>query len=368
MQRYSAILGNLKNTCARFCGSYKENPSSIEMLKLNYYTKSFRRISVVVLSIMALPIWASDVFSLWDMKELSKVPKSESAEPYIAASKKIRWTEGSNPSQRPQGVQAVWLHGPTYRGKATKIFAWMGVPKAANKQAKVPGMVLVHGGGGTAFAQWVAMWNRRGYAAIAIDTSGRAPAQEAYNGHPYAGPRYCGDFAGALKAPRDQWTYHAVAAVILAHSYLRSLKGVDPKRTGLTGISWGGYLTCISAAIDTRFKLAIPVYGCGFLGENSSWVDRLNAVGPEKRKEWLRLWDPSHYIGKIKMPVLWVAFTNDTAYPMDSLQKSYRLLQSKLSLCVLTRFGHSHRCGWSRPEIAAFADSFFVQQKILPCR
>jgi xylose isomerase len=33
MRKYSAILGNLGNTCDRFCGSYKENPSSLEMLK-----------------------------------------------------------------------------------------------------------------------------------------------------------------------------------------------------------------------------------------------------------------------------------------------------------------------------------------------
>jgi xylose isomerase len=33
MRNYSAILGNLGNTCDRFCSSYKENPSSIEMLK-----------------------------------------------------------------------------------------------------------------------------------------------------------------------------------------------------------------------------------------------------------------------------------------------------------------------------------------------
>ena len=33
MRKYAAILGNLGNTCDRFCGSYKDNPSSIEMLK-----------------------------------------------------------------------------------------------------------------------------------------------------------------------------------------------------------------------------------------------------------------------------------------------------------------------------------------------
>lgn len=33
MKKYAAILGNLGNTCDRFCNSYKDNPSSIEMLK-----------------------------------------------------------------------------------------------------------------------------------------------------------------------------------------------------------------------------------------------------------------------------------------------------------------------------------------------
>jgi len=32
-QKYSVILGNLGNTCDRFCSSYKDNPTSLEMLK-----------------------------------------------------------------------------------------------------------------------------------------------------------------------------------------------------------------------------------------------------------------------------------------------------------------------------------------------
>ena len=235
----------------------------------------------------------SDPFLLWDIKELSKIPKSESAENVMTSppNVKVRWTEGASTTQakRPEGVRAVWLQGPEYRGKPTKIFAWVGVPKVA-KNAKVPGMVLVHGGGGTAFADWVAMWNSLGYAAIAIDTSGHTPTDAGFSGHEFAGPGNCGNFAGADEPAKDQWTYHAVSAVIIAHSYLRSLEGVDSNRTGLTGISWGGYLTSIAASVDSRFKFAIPVYGCGFLGENSAWVDRLNAVGLAKRDKWLSLW------------------------------------------------------------------------------
>ena len=37
----------------------------------------------------------------------------------------------------------------------------------------VPGVVLVHGGGGTAFSEWVTEWTNRGYAAISIAVEGQ---------------------------------------------------------------------------------------------------------------------------------------------------------------------------------------------------
>ena len=80
-------------------------------------------------------------------------------------------------------------------------------------------------------------------------------------------------FGAIDQVPENQWTYHSVANVILAHSLIRTFKEVDAKRTAVTGISWGGYLTCIIAGLDSRFKAAVPVYGCGFLHENSFWLN-----------------------------------------------------------------------------------------------
>jgi len=70
---------------------------------------------------------------------------------------------------------------------------------------------------------------------------------------------------------KNMWTYHAIADVILSHSLLLSLPKVDKNRTGVTGISWGGYLTCIVAGVDHRFKAATPTYGCGFLERKIIW-------------------------------------------------------------------------------------------------
>ncbi len=69
----------------------------------------------------------------------------------------------------------------------------------------------------------------------------------------------------------DQWQYHAVTAALNAHSLLAAHPAVDADRIGLTGISWGGYMTCVVAGVDPRYRFAVPVYGCGFLALNSAW-------------------------------------------------------------------------------------------------
>jgi len=53
---------------------------------------------------------------------------------------------------------------------------------AANTPAKppFPGVILIHGGGGTAFADWVHLWARRGYAALAMNLNGSRPPAPAF--------------------------------------------------------------------------------------------------------------------------------------------------------------------------------------------
>jgi hypothetical protein len=148
-----------------------------------------------------------------------------------------------------------------------------------------------------------------------------------------------------------------VADILLANSLLRSFPEIDANRIGITGISWGGYLTSIAASVDPRFRFAVPVYGCGFLGDNSAWLPAFAKLGPEKAHKWLDVWDPSVYLPRARIPFLWVAGTNDFAYPLDSLQKSYRLPKSSRTLAIRLRMPHGHSGPGERPEeIRAFAD------------
>ena len=267
------------------------------------------------------------------------------------------------------GVKAFFYQGLNYKGKPTRVFAYYGIPekKESAAEAKFPAMVLIHGGGGTAFDRWVKVWNSRGYAAIAMDLCGCVPVGTYGNWkrHEQGGPAgWDASFGQLNDAIEDQWTYQATSAAILAHSLIRSYPEIDADRIGVTGISWGGYLTCVVAGVDPRFKFAAPVYGCGFLGENSAWLPAFEKLGKEQAGLWLRQWDPSAYLPQAKMPILWVNGTNDFAYPMDSWKKSYLLPKGQRDLCLRVRMPHGHGPAGENPEeIHIFANSILRHEK-----
>ncbi|MBI1373257.1 MAG: prolyl oligopeptidase family serine peptidase [Phycisphaera sp.] len=298
----------------------------------------------------------------WDVKHLSEPPKFE-------------WVDGKSP------VRSLMYVGEPYNGKPTHVFAYYATPGTlagdTSKDHNLPAMVLVHGGGGTAFAEWAELWAKRGYAAIAMDLAGYRP-NEGQNPHqgknrtrlPDGGPDQ-GDnekFGSVDKAPGEQWPYHAVANVVLAHSLIRSFKEVDANRTGLTGISWGGYLTCITAGVDSRFKAAVPVYGCGFLHENSVWLPRFAQFTPEQRQRWVSLWDPSQYLPHVSMPIFFLDGTNDFAYPLDSSMKSVAAVPDSVpkTVRIQVKMPHGHQVGWAPQEIGLFIDSVLIGGDPLP--
>ncbi len=260
------------------------------------------------------------------------------------------------PEYDEDGVRALFYRGAPYRGRETRVFAFLGLPEAA-RSAPVPAMVLIHGGGGTAFSDWVRLWNARGYAALALNTNG-ATAGGTHGDRPphqWAGPLGWRGWEHIEETPRDQWVYHAVAAAIAGHSLLRSLAQVDETRIGVTGVSWGGVFSSILAGVDARLALAAPVYGCGFL-ENMSIFQNIKPEDKPVSERWIELWDPSLFLGNAALPMLWVNGTNDFAFPLDSHQRSYRMTSGSHNLSIGVGMSHSQEAGSRAPEIFAFAD------------
>lgn len=265
----------------------------------------------------------------------------------------------------PQGlIREVYYDGAPLADKPTRVFAYYAQPEG---KGPFPAMLLIHGGGGKAFSDWAQLWAKRGYAALAMDTAGCGPggARLADGGPDQSDEQKFREFTP--ENARDMWTYHAVAAALRGHALLMSRPEVDKERIGVTGISWGGYLTCIVAGIDDRLKVAVPVYGCGFLNDNSAWLRNglFSKQTPEIRQRWCELFDPSRYLPGVKCPMLWVNGTNDFAYPLDSYQKSYRVVTAPTTLSITIEMPHGHL--WDQtPIVEAFVDSVLKGGEPLP--
>ena len=175
--------------------------------------------------------------AIWDTERLFQVPPHRPA---------------GFPESEVPGLQALTYDGwPLPDGRPGRVFAYCGIPAGTPPAGGFPAVLLVHGGGGTAFARYAKQYLARGYAVLAPDLYGKRPlAPDGTERVPLAG------------GSDADWQLRSVADVISAHSLLRSLPNVNPEKTGLVGVSWGGVFGSIVSTLDDRFRLIVPVYGC----------------------------------------------------------------------------------------------------------
>ncbi|MCQ2380179.1 MAG: prolyl oligopeptidase family serine peptidase [Victivallaceae bacterium] len=226
------------------------------------------------------------------------------------------------------GVRGMFMKGPDFRGRETRVFAWYALPDGADEKHPVPGIVLVHGGLGTAYAPWVKKWTDRGFAAIAVDQFCAIPKTDGSYGnmkppkrHRYSGPVAEERFDHLDEPLADQWGYHSIAAVMLANTFLRNLPEVDETKVGITGISWGGYAAAIAAGVDPRYAFAMPVYGCG----GFDTLALSEEYAQERRDKFSRLWDANRFLVSAKVPMLWTVGTRDFAFDVLNWRRSTRI-------------------------------------------
>ncbi|WP_158973953.1 acetylxylan esterase [Cellulophaga sp. L1A9] len=277
----------------------------------------------------------------------------EQLDPKVFQAPKVYWE-----SSKDQGnIKALFYETLEYKGKPTRAFAYLGIPKS---EKPVPAMVLVHGGGGRAFYEWVKNWNDRGYAAIAMSLEGHVSdekGEEKYL-HAYSGPQRVGRFDDIEAPLKEQWMYHAVSDILLANSLVAALPEVDANRIGITGISWGGILSSLVSGVDNRLKCAIPVYGAGFLYESKG---HFGDEGDNSLKviEDKKFWDPARQFSKGSVPTLWVNGDSDAHFSLNITSHSFEVTKDHAFMSIHPSMKHGHPPGWKPnevPEIYEFAD------------
>jgi len=278
------------------------------------------------------------------------------------------------------GVKALWYEGARYQGMKTKVFALLGYPEMQQGQ-KVPAVVLIHGGGGHPYAEWIRRWNEKGFAALAIDTTGYFPSAEfkglvgtekANENHKFTRDLY-GELweEGYVVGPdnsemtdcdlprEEQWMYHAVVDTILAHNILRNDSCIDSDKIGISGISWGGVVTSIAIGYDNRYAFAIPIYGSGYLDYHPA--PKLPEIFSKKTVK--KLWSASERFDNVNFPVLWLCYREDKCFSFGANSLSYKATKNANSFLSIKRgMGHSHVGAWSASEGYRFAEKVLNNQ------
>ena len=265
-------------------------------------------------------------------------------------------------------IKAVLYAGMPYHGSETEVFAYVGVPAGASAENPVPSMVLVHGAAGHAYKDWVELWCSKRYAAISFYW--REPNGATYDNtladgvtpvDYYAGPRRSDISTSALSGDKaDHFMVHATSDISLAYNLINSLPEVKTGETGITGISWGGIISSRGIGEDTRFKFAMPVYGCGNLTLSQG------SIHPDS------IYDGKYTFAntvEAGMPVFWINGSNDTFFSLHATsQCSYETLSQ---LCIKNNNGsHSQQHGSGStgdiPELFAYADYMLKGGTALP--
>lgn len=148
------------------------------------------------------------------------------------------------------------------------------VIRPAGAAGPLPAVVVLHGLGGNkeGMAGLMEELARRGYLALAIDA----------RWHGERGPGLQAAMIRAYRAGRGHpYVFDTVLDLFRTLDYLQTRPDVDPQRIGMIGVSMGGQETWITAALDPRVKVAVPVIGVNsfrWTVEHDRWHARANLL------------------------------------------------------------------------------------------
>src|SRR5262249_29766692 len=130
---------------------------------------------------------------------------------------------------------------------------------------------------------------------------------------------------------------------------------IDTKRMGVTGYSYGGFLTNWIITHTNRFAAAIA--GAGI----SNWIsDYGTADVPETKKseifgtpwqsrsaELLRRYSPITHVANAKTPTMFIHGESDLRVPIEQAEQMYTALKKQRVPAKFVRYSDSYHGGWA---------------------
>lgn len=225
------------------------------------------------------------------------------------------------------GVREVWFKA--YDG--TELQGWLATPPGLNKNRKYPGILEIHGGprtqyGFTFFHEMLYLASK-GYVVFYTNPRGGAGRGET--------------FAGTIVA---DWGGIDYLDCMAATDYLENLPFVNKKRIGVTGGSYGGYMTNWMIGHTNRFEAAVTQRSVvdlrSFVGSSDVGYDLYREFDgfPWTNAEVYERCSPLAYAKNIKTPLLIIHSERDLRCGIEQAEQLFATLKLMKKKVEMVRF------------------------------
>lgn len=149
--------------------------------------------------------------------------------------------------------------------------------KKASPAGRRPAVIVLSGTGGTKedMAEYLEVLADRGFVGVSID--GRYHGERSKLG--FGSDEYVDAMLRTYRTGKElPFLYDTVWDLMRLIDYLNTREDIDPARIGMIGFSKGGMETYLTAAVDPRVAVAVPMIGVQSFRwaiENDSWHSRV---------------------------------------------------------------------------------------------
>lgn len=214
-------------------------------------------------------------------------------------------------------VEEVWFKGPD----GNDLQGWIVKPPNFDPNKKYPSIMEIHGGPLTQYGNF--FMHEFYYLA--------ANGYVVYFSNPRGGLGYGEAHAGAIFR---NWGVNDYADLMAWADYVEKLPYIDPERMGVTGGSYGGYMTVWIIGHTTRFKAAVTqrcvsnfVSMWGSSDFNWAFQQELNDKAPFEDLQYYWERSPIAYIGNAKTPTKVIHNEMDLRCPIEQGEQVFVALK-----------------------------------------
>jgi dipeptidyl aminopeptidase/acylaminoacyl peptidase len=268
-----------------------------------------------------------------------------------------RWTQMSH-ENGGAGVEWGRAESVHWKSDGVDVQGWLVYPRDYDASRRYPMIVEVHGGPSWAH---VSMWPRPMYQMVPMSSAGYFVFLPNPRGSYGMGERF-------TRANVKDFGYGDLRDILAGVDEVQRTRPIDPGRIGITGWSYGGYMTMWAVTQTTRFKAAVAGAGIAnwqsYYGENliDQWMIPFFGASVYDDPAVYARSAPINFVKQVKTPTLMLVGDRDAECPAPQSFEFWHALKTlgvRTELVVYPNEGHMFASAEHRRDTVRRAAAWF---------